>query len=1011
VQDLSGTSISHYRIIEPLGRGGMGVVYKAEDTKLKRTVALKFLPSEYSSDIAAKERFVHEAQAASALDHPNICTIHEIGETEDGQSYIAMACYEGISLKDRIVGLDVGAHRDAPDGDTPLYPPLPGGKQIGGLSIDESINITIQIAKGLARAHEKGIVHRDIKPANIIITDQDEVKILDFGLAKLAGQTRLTKTGSTVGTIAYMSPEQTKGEMVDQRTDIWSLGVVMYEMLTGKLPFGGDYEQAMVYSIINEEPLQVSVLNEDISTELEEIVHKCLTKNVDERYQTVDDLLVDFKGFSKELDISFDESLPKILQRVWRKKIVRQITVAATSIVLLVTAILILWPTITEPIPIAVISVKNLTGEKNNDILSTSIPYSLIVSLGQLEKFKVISWERLTEVKKRVGKDSVEFIDSELGFELCRIISVPNIVVGSIIRMGNIFSIDLKILDVESKDILKAAHSQGNGKQSILAEQINDLTRQIATGFGGLTEDTYSETHRTFTDVRTPSTEAYDYYINGKTAFLKFNIDEARQYLERAIEIDSTFAMAYLNLQDVYHRLGLPKKRLEAFKKAKKYAHHATESEQLQTEAFYAGMIEGNWNKADSIFREILKIYPTDLDALNAVAKINDRKGFKEEAIDGFNKVIEVHPDFYFGYFNLSWVYANKGDYDKAIESLQRYISIIPEADPFDTIGFFYLRMGKLDSAIINFRKALALKPDFGTSSASIAYAYAVQERYDEANKNITNYIDKKTGGPKADGYLDRGFYLAWQGRYREAYKDMQEAMTIYTDIENKDRLSACLSGKGWMLYNSGNFDESRLIFENLLDSARTPITMSGVNFALGLIDLKQEKVDSANSRLKKIENYLSDIENEFWKERRTYYKQLLSAEILISENRLTEAIADAKESSVYFNNACSPVFSLPINRDVLARAYIRNGDLNKAISEYQRLITFDPKSQDRRLIYPKYHYRLAKLYEQTGQIDKAISEHKKFLDIWKNADEDQPDFIDAKKRLARLEIQNQKPH
>jgi serine/threonine protein kinase len=226
-----------------------------------------------------------------------------------------------------------------------------------GVSIDESINIIIQIAKGLARAHEAGIIHRDIKPANIMITDRDEVKILDFGLAKLAGQTRLTKTGTTVGTVAYMSPEQAKGGEIDQRSDIWSLGVVMYEMLSGKLPFDAEYEQAVVYSIINEEPLVITSLKEDVSPELDSIINKSLAKNPEECYQTIDDLLADFKNFSKEVDISFDESLPRLLSRVWRKKFVRRITAAA--ILLLTTTILLLWPKITEPIPIAVISFEN----------------------------------------------------------------------------------------------------------------------------------------------------------------------------------------------------------------------------------------------------------------------------------------------------------------------------------------------------------------------------------------------------------------------------------------------------------------------------------------------------------------------------------------------------------------------------------------------------------------------------------------------------------------------------
>ena len=214
---MIGRTIFHYKILEKLGAGGMGVVYKAEDTKLKRTVALKFLPLEMTHDPQSKERFIHEAQAASALDHPHICTIHEINETEEGQLFIVMACYDGETLKDKI--------KDQ------------------RLKIKEAVDITVKIAEGLATAHEKGITHRDIKPANILITKDGMVKILDFGLAKLAGRAHLTLTGTTIGTVAYMSPEQALGQEVDQRSDIWSLGVVLYQMLSNQLPFMGDYEQ------------------------------------------------------------------------------------------------------------------------------------------------------------------------------------------------------------------------------------------------------------------------------------------------------------------------------------------------------------------------------------------------------------------------------------------------------------------------------------------------------------------------------------------------------------------------------------------------------------------------------------------------------------------------------------------------------------------------------------------------------------------------------------------------
>jgi len=268
---MIGKTISHYKILEKLGAGGMGIVYKAQDTKLDRFVALKFLPAHLSQAEEQKKRFIHEAKAASALNHPNIATIYEINEA-GGQMFIAMEYIEGKPLN-KIAG------------DANLRP----------LPIDEAINYAIQIAEGLQAAHKKEIIHRDIKPANILITKDGQVKIVDFGLAKLAGRTLLTKEGTTLGTVAYMSPEQAQGAEVDHRTDIWALGAVLYQIVTGKQPFKGDYEQAVFYSIMNEDPEPITALRTGVPMELERIVTKCLDKEPNNRYQHADELIVDFQ--------------------------------------------------------------------------------------------------------------------------------------------------------------------------------------------------------------------------------------------------------------------------------------------------------------------------------------------------------------------------------------------------------------------------------------------------------------------------------------------------------------------------------------------------------------------------------------------------------------------------------------------------------------------------------------------------------------------------------------------
>ncbi|MBP2680578.1 MAG: hypothetical protein H6Q78_441, partial [Candidatus Krumholzibacteriota bacterium] len=274
---MIGQTVSHYKILSKLGEGGMGVVYKAEDLKLHRFVALKFLPPAASDDNTRK-RFVREAQAASSLEHPNVCSIHEIDETPDGRMFIVMPCYEGESLQAAIEG--------------------------GPMDLGDAVDVALQVASGLAKAHEKGIVHRDIKPGNIFLTSDGVAKIVDFGLAKLGGRTKLTRTGASPGTVSYMSPEQLKGGDIDHRSDIWALGVVFYEMITGETPFRGDYEQAMSYSIMNEAPKPVRDHRPGLPVEVERVIEKTLAKDPKERYQKTAELIGTLQSLKKRIESS-----------------------------------------------------------------------------------------------------------------------------------------------------------------------------------------------------------------------------------------------------------------------------------------------------------------------------------------------------------------------------------------------------------------------------------------------------------------------------------------------------------------------------------------------------------------------------------------------------------------------------------------------------------------------------------------------------------------------------------
>ncbi len=423
---MIGKSISHYKILEKLGEGGMGVVYKAEDTKLKRTVALKFLPPEVSRDATAKERFIHEAQAASSLEHTNICNIHEIDETKDGQLFIVMACYDGESLKKKIEG--------------------------GPLKFEEALDVAIQVARGLAKAHEKGIVHRDIKPANIHVTNDGVVKILDFGLAKLGDRSKITKEGTTLGTVVYMSPEQAHGEKVDSRTDIWSLGVVLYEMITGQIPFKGEYEQAIVYSIINENPKPMITAGSgrtSVPMELERITNKALAKKPEERYQLVDELLIDLKQVKKETDKVSSESSRRIYQKmrhkkekptktIFGKKRVFAVTAIALSVLILaVLSYLLFFSRSKEPTERFTLAVADINNETNEDELN-SISGMFITALDQSRHLDVLSRSRMSDILKQMNKQNVNRITEAVGRDLCKHANITTLILTTIRKFGKL---------------------------------------------------------------------------------------------------------------------------------------------------------------------------------------------------------------------------------------------------------------------------------------------------------------------------------------------------------------------------------------------------------------------------------------------------------------------------------------------------------------------------------------------------------------------------------------------
>jgi serine/threonine-protein kinase len=752
----------------------MGVVYKAHDEKLDRCVALKFLPPHLDTSEAEKQRFIQEARAASKLDHPNICTIHEIDETEDGQLFICMAYYEGETLREKVAS--------------------------NQLSVTSVIEIATQIANGLAKAHAHGIIHRDIKPANVIITKDGVVKILDFGLAKLAGGTRLTKTGTTMGTAAYMSPEQVHRMDADHRTDIWSLGVVMYEMLTGKLPFEGEYEQAIMYAIVNMEPEPVRSLKSEVSIGLEQIVDKCLAKEPDERYQNITDLLADLKSPIEKIENKKPFSKPKLgFGERWHLY-----AGLAALIVALILAGLFWRPKSVEAIDsIAVLPLENMTGDPNQEYFVDGMTEALIINLAKISSLRVISRTSVMQYKK--ARKTLPEIAKEL--------NVTAIVEGSVARSGDRVRITAQLINAPTDRHLWA-NSYDRDLRDVLALQSEVTTTIVRELQVKLTPQEQAR----LTSARPINPDAYEAYLKGRFFLNKWTEEDAKKavdFFQKAIDLDPTYAMAYAGLADYYTQSSYYTymSATEANPKAKAAAMKALEYDETLAEAHVALgnvklLFDWDFPGAEREFMRAIEFNPNNVDARNYYTVYLVAMGRFNEAIAQSKRNKELDPLTLVRSLNLGWIYFNARRYDESIIELKKTLELDPDFHfTHAELGWNYAFKGMFKEAIAASEKALSLSPSPADLLvlSSVGYVYGISGKPDEARKILNQLVERKY----VDSYYVAGIYAALREKDRafewlnKAYDERSPSMIalkiepFFDNLRNDPRYTELLRKTG----------------------------------------------------------------------------------------------------------------------------------------------------------------------------------------------------------------------
>jgi serine/threonine protein kinase/TolB-like protein/Flp pilus assembly protein TadD len=707
--DLPGRTVKHYRILERLGRGGMGVVYKAEDTRLRRPVALKFLPPESVADPVAKERFVREARAASALDHANICTVYEIGEAESGELFIAMAYYEGVTLRKRLEGA-----------------PLP---------VAEAIDVAEQVARGLAKAHERGIVHRDIKPENVIVTGDGVAKILDFGLAKLVGQATVTGAGVTGGTIAYMSPEQAGGASVDHRSDVWSLGVVLYEMLAGQRPFRGESSASVINAILHREPTPLTSVRAELPEGLSRIVQRALAKEARDRYQSVAEFAADLAA-ARRPEGAMRVALPA--RRRWSAR--RLLWPVAAAIGLAAALALVFHLRAPGSAPrageksLAVLPFASLGGQEGGDYFSDGMTEEIIAQVSRAGDLRVIS--RTSVMRYKGSTKTLPEIGRELG--------VATLLEGSVRRAGDRVRVDARLIDARTEKPI-----WGDSYDRTLTE-IFEVQRAVARQIAASLATTLAADEKQG-NAKAPTTdlEAYDYYLRGKEYYNRRRRQDNEQALalfEKAIERDPAFALAYTALADAYSQA---------------YYYDRT------SDALLASSI--------AMAQKALTLVPDLAEGHKALGTAYVHKGWTTKAIDSLYQAVRHNPNYAAAMISLGMQLVSVGQLDEGLGWQLKGVAREPTNMSLRAfVGDTYLELADDVRAEAWYREALELQPDLMRARGGLVQLRVLQGRLDDAQRELDQMRSLAPEDPLTAWY--GGFVPLVRGDYRGAEEHVERA-------------------------------------------------------------------------------------------------------------------------------------------------------------------------------------------------------------------------------------------